>query len=234
MRVDGSSTLAGFVPPPGPAEQLIRSDILQPLSATRHAGDLFNAQAGHDALWTWMPNGPYGTPTDHHAWVAKAQASTDPMFFAILDPATGRARGHAAFLRIDRANGVIEIGHILLTPPLQRGRTASAALMGMIAWAFDVGYRRVEWKCNALNLASRRAALRLGFTHEGRFRNHMIVKDRNRDTAWFAITDADWQILAPAHAAWLDDANFDAGGHQRFSLSDLTAKALPGRGGGLG
>ncbi|WP_207101199.1 GNAT family N-acetyltransferase [Paracoccus shandongensis] len=230
MQVGNHMPLADFVPPPHPAAQPLRSDILQPLSADRHAADLFDAQAGHDALWTYMPYGPFLSRNDHRAWMARAEASTDPFFLAILDPGTGRAAGHAAFLRIDTANGVIEIGHILLTLSLQRTRTASAALMAMIGWAFHNGYRRVEWKCNALNTPSRRAALRLGFTHEGTFRNHMIVKGENRDSAWFSITDADWRALAPAHAAWLDDANFDAAGGQRQSLSGLTAKALPGRG----
>ncbi|MCZ0961519.1 GNAT family N-acetyltransferase [Paracoccus benzoatiresistens] len=224
--------LSDFVPPPSPAAQPIRSDILQPVSADRHAADLFDTQAGHDGLWTWLPYGPFQSRSEHHAWVAQAEASSDPVFLAILDPQTRQAAGHASFLRIDTANGVIEIGHIMLTPSLQRSRTASAALMAMISWAFEHGYRRVEWKCNALNGPSRRAALRLGFTYEGTFRNHMIVKGQNRDTAWFSIIDNDWRALAPAYAAWLDDANFDAGGRQRSSLSDLTCKALPGRGGG--
>lgn len=230
MQADGTrASLADFVPPPSPAAQPIRSDILQPLSADRHAADLFEAQMGHDALWTWMPYGPFLSRSEHRAWMARAEASTDPVFLAILDPRTGRAAGHASFLRIDTANGVIEIGHILLTPSLQRGRIASAALMAMIGWAMDHGYRRVEWKCNAQNAPSRRAALRLGFTYEGTFRNHMIVKGENRDSAWFSITDGDWLALAPAHAAWLDDANFDAEGRQRQSLSGLTDRALPGR-----
>ena len=225
----GPTDLADFTPPPGPADRPIRSAILQPLSADLHAADLFRAQAGHDDLWTFMPYGPFADAAEYRSWAAQAEGSADPVFLAILDPGTGRAAGHASFLRIDRPNGVIEIGHILLTPALQRGRTASAALMAMIAWAFDHGYRRVEWKCNALNAPSRRAALRLGFSYEGTFRNHMIVKGRNRDSAWFSITDADWAVLAPAYAAWLEPANFDAEGRQRASLSDLTAKALPGR-----
>lgn len=235
MQGDGKKAqlVADFVPPPHPAAQPIRSDILQPLSADRHGADLFDAQAGHDALWTWMPYGPFLSRSGHQAWMAQAEASADPVFFAVLDQG-GRAAGHASFLRIDQAHGVVEIGHILLTPSLQRGRTASAALMAMIAWAFDHGYRRVEWKCNALNEPSRRAALRLGFTYEGTFRNHMIVKGRNRDSAWFSITDDDWLALAPAYDAWLDAANFDAAGQQRQSLSDLTDRALPGRVGAHG
>lgn len=214
---------------PAPVARLIGCDLLQPLSADRHADDLFDAQAGHDDLWTWLPYGPFRSRSDHRAWTARAEASTDPLFLAILDPVTGRAAGHAAFLRIDRSHGVIEIGHILLTPTLRRSRTATAALLAMIGWCFDNGYRRVEWKCNALNGPSRRAALRLGFTYEGTFRQHMIVKGRNRDSAWFSITDADWRALEPAHHAWRQDANFDAAGRQRSSLSALTQGALPGR-----
>ncbi|WP_374301639.1 GNAT family N-acetyltransferase [Paracoccus sp. (in: a-proteobacteria)] len=221
--------LAAFVAPPRPSAQPIGNPVLQPLSAARHASDLFRAQAGQGNLWTYMPYGPFADLGEYRTWVEGAEASRDPFYLAILDPETARALGHASFMRIDTANGVIEIGNILLTPALQRGRTASAALMAMIAWAFDHGYRRVEWKCNALNRPSRRAALRLGFTYEGTFRNHMIVKGRNRDTAWFAITDDDWALLAPAHAAWLDPANFDAQGQQRRSLSALTERALPGR-----
>lgn len=225
--------LADFTPPPSPADHPIRSAILHPLSADLHAADLFMAQAGHDDLWTFMPYGPFANARDHRSWVGRAEASGDPVFLAILepglDPGSGRAAGHASFLRIDRPNGVIEIGHILLTPALQRGRTASAALMAMIAWAFQNGYRRVEWKCNALNAPSRRAALRLGFSYEGTFRNHMIVKGKNRDSAWFAITDGDWAALRPAYDAWLDPGNFDDADQQRVSLSDLTARALPGR-----
>ena len=220
---------ADFLPPPRPGNQPIRSAILQPLSAALHAADLFRAQAGHDDLWTYMPYGPFTDPGEHHSWIARAEQSGDPFFLAILDPRTGQAAGHASFLRIDQPNGVIEIGHILLTPLLQRGRAASAGVMAMIAWALDNGYRRVEWKCNARNAPSRRAALRLGFSYEGTFRNHMIVKGRNRDSAWFAITDDDWTHLAPAYGAWLNEANFDAKGRQRASVSDLTGQALPGR-----
>lgn len=227
--MDDIAPLVDFAPPPHPAARPIRSAILEPLSADRHAADLFDAQAGHDGLWTWLPYGPFSDRTPHRDWVAGVAGRDDPFFFAVLDPATGRAAGHASFLRIDTGNGVIEIGHIMLTPAVQRGRIASAALMAMIGWAFDHGYRRVEWKCNALNGPSRRAALRLGFSHEGTFRNHMIVKGRNRDTAWFAITDADWQALAPVYAAWLDDGNFDAAGRQQCALSDLTRRTLPGR-----
>ncbi|MEL7183862.1 MAG: GNAT family protein, partial [Pseudomonadota bacterium] len=141
----------------------------------------------------------------------------DPFYYAIGD-GTGW-RGVAAYLRMDRANGVVEIGCIVLSPALQRTRAATEALHLMIAAAFDGGVRRVEWKCNAENAASRRAALRLGFTYEGTFRQHMVVKGRNRDTAWFALLDRDWPLIAAKHQAWLAPGNFDAQGRQRTALS---------------
>lgn len=202
---------------------------LERLDAARHAADIFRAQSGHDWLWDYMPNGPYSDEKAFSNWMRSVQAADDPCFYAIVDPQTGKAVGEASFMRIDAAMGVIEIGNILLTPALQQRREASAALMTMIQWAFGAGYRRVEWKCNSLNAPSRRAALRLGFSYEGTFRKHMIIKGLNRDTAWFAITDHDWTALSPAYDTWLAADNFDADGRQRQSLSALTNAALPGR-----
>lgn len=176
-----------------------------------------------------MPYGPFADSAAYRDWQAGMAALRDPCFYAIIDPSHDEAVGLAAFLRVDPENRVIEIGHILLAPARQRSRLASAALMAMIGWAFGQGYRRVEWKCNALNAPSRRAALRLGFSFEGVFRQHMIVKGRNRDTAWFAITDRDWRVLSPAYATWLAADNFDENGNQRQRLSALTASGLPGR-----
>ena len=190
------------------------------------AADIYAAQQGSDQLWDYMGSGPFADLDGFETWIASIQDSIDPVSYTIK---TDRAVGMASFLRIDRPMRVIEIGHILLTPALQQKREGSAALMAMIAWAFDAGYRRVEWKCNSLNAPSRRAALRLGFTYEGTFRQHMIIKGRNRDTAWYAITDVDWQKLAPAYDAWLDATNFDAGGRQIQNLSRLTEAAIPGR-----
>ncbi|RJL08498.1 GNAT family N-acetyltransferase [Paracoccus siganidrum] len=224
--------VTGFTIPPAPGLPLIEAPWarLERLDPARHGAALHDAVAGHDQLWDYMGQGPFADAAEFGHWLEDAAAGADPCFYAIV-PADGLggALGHAAFMRIDRPMGVIEIGNILLSPALQRSRTASAALMAMIGWAFGAGYRRVEWKCNALNLASRRAAMRLGFGFEGVFRQHMIVKGRNRDTAWFAITDADWPALSRAWAAWLDAANFDASGRQRQSLSALTAAALPDR-----
>ncbi|MXI55123.1 GNAT family N-acetyltransferase, partial [Escherichia coli] len=139
----------------------------------------------------------------------------------LRDTATGKVGGVASFLRIDRANGVIEIGHIQIAPVLQRTSASSEAIMLMIRWAFDAGYRRVEWKCNDLNAPSMRAADRFGFTFEGTFRNHMIVKGRNRDTAWWAMTDDDWPEVRKVYEAWLALDNFDADGRQRRSMTEL-------------
>lgn len=223
--------LHGFLPPPRPgvgdvAGPWVRLERLDP---ARHAAPLFAATAGAGGLWDYMPYGPFADLAAYRDWTARMAPLPDPCFYAIIDPEAGTALGVASFLRIEPAHGVIEIGHILLSPSLQRGRLASAALMAMIRWAFEAGYRRVEWKCDARNLPSRRAALRLGFSFEGVFRQHMIVKARNRDTAWFSIIGLDWARLGEAHRQWLAAENFDADGRQRDSLSRLTAAALPGR-----
>ena len=220
-----------FTAAPLPGPQVISSEWVQleRLSGDSHADPVFDGQLGQQALWDYMPNGPYDDRAAFRAWVGQAAASADPVFYAIVPTGATQAQGYASLMRIDAANGMIEIGNILLTPALQQTREASAALMALIGWAFEAGYRRVEWKCNALNAPSRRAALRLGFSFEGVFRQHMIVKGLNRDTAWFAIIDRDWPALQQAWNAWLSPANFDADGGQRHSLSALTADALPGR-----
>lgn len=220
-----------FATPPLPGPDVLSDEWvrLERLSAQQHAGAIFDAQLGHDALWDYMPNGPYAQRADFDRWLGQAAVSVDPFFYAILPAGGAQAVGYASLMRIDAANGVIEIGNILMTPALQQRREASAALMLMIRWAFEAGYRRVEWKCNAFNAPSRKAALRLGFSYEGTFRQHMIVKGLNRDTAWFAIIDRDWPALRQAWDKWLAPANFDDDGRQRQSLSDLTADALPGR-----
>jgi RimJ/RimL family protein N-acetyltransferase len=150
----------------------------------------------------------------------------DPFFYALCDRATGRAGGVASYLRISPAAGSIEVGHIALAPVLQRSPAATEAMALMMGWAFSAGYRRYEWKCDALNLASRRAAARLGLSYEGTFRQAAVVKGRNRDTAWFAAIDAEWPRLSAAFNDWLAPANFDGAGRQRLSLSALTAPIL--------
>lgn len=217
--------VVGFTPPPLPGPARIEGGhvLLERLDHRCHAGDLFAANQGQDWVWDYLGYGPFADLAAYRDWQAEMAAKRDPYFYALRDRVSGRVGGLAAFLRIDPANGVIEIGHIEIAPAMQRTPAATEAISLMIGWAFDAGYRRVEWKCDALNAPSRRAALRYGFTFEGIFRQHMIYKGRNRDTAWFAIIDRDWPRLAGAHRAWLAPGNFDAEGRQRQSLSALTA-----------
>lgn len=224
-------TLTGFTPPPAPGSPEIDAvwARLERLDPVRHAEPIFEAVRDADHVWDYLPIGPFPDIDTYRDWQAQVSVASDPCFYAVVDPKKGRATGVASFMRVDRANGVIEIGNIMFSPALQGSRIGSAALMAMIRWAFEVGYRRVEWKCNALNAPSRRAALRFGFRFEGAFRQHMIVKGRNRDTAWFSIIDEEWSVLDAAYRQWLAPGNFDAEGLQRQSLSSLTAQALPGR-----
>lgn len=183
-------------------------------------------------MWDYLPYGPFADAAAHSAWVLGVQGSTDPLFFAITNKsaASSQAAGVASYLRIDPNNGSIEIGHLAFAPRLQRTPAATEALFLMLDHAFALGYRRVEWKCNALNLPSRRAAQRLGFSYEGLFRQAAVVKGRNRDTAWYAMLDAEWPALRAAFVQWLHVDNFDAQGRQRLALSDLTQPLLALRG----
>lgn len=192
---------------------------LEPLSPA-HADTLYQAATAEGAgdRFRWLFETP---PPDRAAfgdWVAQASATTDPLFFAVIDKTTGRAEGRQALMRIDRPHGVIEIGSIMWGPALQRTRMATEALFLFADHVFGLGYRRFEWKCNDLNAPSKRAAMRFGFRHEGVFRQHMVVKGASRDTAWFAMTDQDWQRLRPVYLAWLAPDNFDAAGRQRRAL----------------
>jgi RimJ/RimL family protein N-acetyltransferase len=207
-----------------------RHVTLAPLDPARDAEPLWQGAGGaHNAhLWTYMFHGPFDNPETFAADLEAKAASEDPLFFAILDAASGRALGHASYLRITPEHRVIEVGNILYTPPLQRTIGATEAMYLMARHAFErLGYRRYEWKCNALNEPSRRAALRLGFDFEGVFRQHMIIKGRNRDTAWFAMLDRDWPARKRAFEHWLDPSNFDAHGNQRLSLSALMQSSEP-------
>lgn len=195
---------------------------LEPLNADTHAVALHQAFRGNDTLWDYMAYGPFVSEADYHHWARQREKGEDPRFFVLCDPATGRPGGIAAYLRIMPEAGSIEVGHICIAPHLQRSIAMTEAMFLMMAWAFGAGYRRYEWKCDALNLPSRRAAQRLGFSFEGVFRNHMVVKGRNRDTAWFSVIDSEWPALAEAFSVWLSPANFDGKGRQRERLSDLT------------
>ena len=190
---------------------------------------MFAANRVSDAIWDWLPYGPFDQLEAYRDWIAGVVGREDPVFYAIRDLESGRAAGVGSYLRIAPEAGSIEVGHLNFAPALQRTRAATEAMYLMMAWAYGAGYRRYEWKCNALNLGSRRAAERLGFSYEGVFRQAGVVKGRNRDTAWFASIDAEWPVLKAAFETWLDPANFDTGGVQRQRLSDLTAPVLVAR-----
>jgi len=195
---------------------------LEPLSAAKHGPSLYESFAEsdpHGHVWTYMAYGPWDSFEAFEIWLAERQAARDPWFYAFIDRATGLARGMGAFMRCDAANGVIEIGNIWMSPGLQKTREGTEAIYLMIRHCFDdLGVRRLEWKCDALNEPSRQAALRFGFTYEGIFRQHMIIKGRNRDTAWYAMLDKDWHKVRAAFEAWLKPENFDAHGRQKAKL----------------
>ncbi len=199
---------------------------LEPLDPAAHGDDLWSAYQTDETgrMWTYLPVGPY---TDREAFDAALSAnakSEDPLFFTVIDLATGRAVGFCTYLRIDPANGVIEVGFITFSPLLQRTTGSTEAMYLMMARVFDeLGYRRYEWKCDNLNAPSKAAAERLGFTYEGLFRQAVMYKGRNRDTAWFSILDSEWPAIRTAFQAWLDPANFDAQGRQKRSLSSLVS-----------
>jgi RimJ/RimL family protein N-acetyltransferase len=200
--------------------------LLRPLLAA-DADELYagtHPPHGDPTVWTYMSDGPYADAGELRSALIEAEASEDPLFFAVVGD--GRVLGRASYMRITPAFGVIEIGNIVFAPALQRTTAATEAIYLLARHAFDdLGYRRLEWKCNALNAASRRAADRFGFTFEGVFRNHQIVKGRNRDTAWYAIIDADWPAIRAGFQAWLAAPNFDDDGVQRAGLARLIARA---------
>jgi len=200
---------------------------LEPLAA-HHAAALYAANATDTAgrMWTYLPYGPFANEGDYRKWVDSVAAQDDPLFYAIVDASTNAATGVASFLRIDPEGGCIEVGHIAYSPRLSRTRAATETMYLMMKRAFDLGYRRYEWKCDALNAPSRAAAQRLGFSYEGIFRHARVYKNRNRDTAWFAVVDADWPALDRAFRTWLAPANFDENDRQRLSLSALTRPVL--------
>ena len=214
-----------WVVPPRPALAAMQGDWvrLEPMDAHAHAGELHSAFAGHTALWDYMPYGPFATVDAYHDWTKTSASGPDPVYFVLRDQATGLCGGVASYLNIVPTHGSIEVGNICYAPSVQQASLATEAMFLMMDWAFGAGYRRYEWKCNALNLPSHRAAGRLGFSFEGIFRQHMVVKGRNRDTAWFAITDGDWPALRAAYLTWLAPGNFDAAGRQKLRLSDLTS-----------
>lgn len=216
-----------------PARAILKGEKVQlePMDASKHAEELF--WAGHESeeglrIWDYLAYGPWPDVENYAATLRQQSASFDPIFFAIRSLETGEACGQASFLDINAGNGVIEIGHIWFGPQLQRTRGATEALYLMLRTAMsDLGYRRMQWRCNALNARSRQAANRLGFRFEGIFYNHLIFKGRNRDTAWYSILDDEWPEVDRIIQSWLDPSNFDADGGAKTSLSALMQKRSP-------
>lgn len=215
------------VPPYPPGKQLQgRFARLEPLRAELHAASLHaaNSRDADGRNWTYLPYGPFDRLDAYRSWMESYCVGRDPLFYAIVEQQSGLALGVASYLRITPASGCIELGHIHFSPPMQRTPAASEAVILLMKHAFELGYRRCEWKCDALNAPSRAAAERFGFSFEGIFRQAAVVKGRNRDTAWYAVIDGEWPELAAAFARWLDPNNFDPAGQQRLTLSSLTAQ----------
>lgn len=215
-----------FAPPPcpGPITLRGRTVTVSPLTSA-DAPALFAAFQGADDTWDYMPVGPFRAEGDLAGWISTVETSDDPRFFCFTP--TGEApAGIGSFLRIKPSSGSIEVGFLAFAPRFRQGVAATEAMYLMMKWSFEAGYRRYEWKCDALNMPSRRAAQRLGFSYEGIFRQATVVKGRNRDTAWFAAIDSEWPDLQHAFRTWLSPGNFDLAGGQKTSLSDLTRPVL--------
>lgn len=219
-----------WTPPSLPARQVMdgRHCRLEPLDVASHAKSLFTAnqldEQGRN--WTYLPYGPFSSFEDLCQWMEESCLGDDPLFFAIRDRRTEDVVGLASYLRITPQSGSIEVGHLQFSRKLQRTVAATEAMYLMMRRAFELGYRRYEWKCHSLNAPSRAAAQRLGLSFEGVFRKHTIVKGRNRDTAWYAAIDEEWPALQQGFEMWLAAENFDESGQQKTRLSELTAPIL--------
>lgn len=225
--------LPGWRPPARPSPVVLQGRYcsVEPLDTARHARELFeaNSKDREQRMWTYLYSGPFASFDEYELWLAGRVTGTDPLFRAFVDRASGHATGLGAFMRIDPSAGSIEVGHIAMSPDLQRTPAATEAMYLMMRHAFELGYRRYEWKCDSLNANSRRAAERLGFTFEGVFRQATVYKDRSRDTAWYSVIDSEWPVLREAFERWLDRGNFDATGRQRARLEDIRAALRPQR-----
>jgi RimJ/RimL family protein N-acetyltransferase len=199
---------------------------LEPIDASKHGEELFEAVSVSDAAerFRWLFEYPPENRGEFQSWLDRVQASEDPLFFAVVDKSSGKAAGRQALMRIDTAQGVIEIGSIYWGALVSRRPAATEALYLFAEYVFDeLGYRRFEWKCHNMNEPSKRAAVRFGFKFEGVFRQHMVFKGGNRDTAWFSIIDREWPALRSAYRAWLDPGNFDGAGRQKRRLEEFRA-----------
>ncbi|HXD85314.1 MAG TPA: GNAT family protein [Urbifossiella sp.] len=218
--------IADWVRPPVPTRDAMERRFcnLEPLNPEVHGQSLFDCNqldtAGRN--WTYLPYGPFAAFEDYGKWLREYTQKDDPLFFAIVAKGSGRAVGVASYLRIDPGHGSIEVGGLNFSPLLQNTPAATEAMYLMMERAFRLGYRRYEWKCNALNAESRRAAQRFGFSFEGVFRQAAVYKGRNRDTAWYSVINREWPALHEAFLTWLDPSNFDATGRQLIALSSLT------------
>jgi RimJ/RimL family protein N-acetyltransferase len=217
--------LTDWSPRPRPTRVALAGSFcrLEPLDPLRHGSELFDASMapGAETRFRYLSDSPQDR-AGFDGWLARAEASEDPLFYGVIDASSGRCEGRQSFMRITPEHGVLEVGHILWGPAVARTRVATEALFLFARHAFDeLGYRRLEWKCDARNDPSMRAARRFGFTYEGTFRQHMVVNGRNRDTAWFAILDADWPPLRRAFERWLSPDNFDQLGRQKVRLADF-------------
>ena len=219
-----------FTTPPHPKGINLEGERVRlvPLEADLHAADLYAANAldAEGANWTWLPYGPFEKIEGYADWIRGFAGGDDPVFFAIMLKADEKAVGVASYLRIKPNDGSIEVGHINYSPLLQRTAAGTEAMFLMMKWAFEAGYRRYEWKCNALNRRSRKAAQRLGFSYEGVFRQATISKGHNRDTAWFACIDKEWGRLKSCFEEYLSKENFDTDDKPKVSLSSLTGSIL--------
>jgi len=225
------SELINWSPPQLPPRMPItgRYVTLEPLSRA-HLPGLFAAYAedAEGAMWRYLPLAPFADQEAYGVWLDAARLSFDPLHFAVRME-DGRLGGSLSLMRISPSAGSIETGYLTFAPRLQRTREATEAVYRLMEWSFNAGYRRFEWKCDAANLPSRRAAQRFGFSYEGVFRQAAVLKGRNRDTAWFAAIDAEWPDLKAAYETWLDPGNFDGAGVQRQSLAGMTAAILASR-----
>ena len=219
--------LPDWRPPPRPQQRRLegRFCTVEPIDVDRHARDLYAANSldREGRMWTYLFSGPYASFDEYAGWLAERAPSRDPLFQAFVSNESGRAVGLGSFMRIEPAAGSIEVGHIAMSPLLQRSPAATEAMYLMMRHAFELGYRRYEWKCDSLNEKSRRAAERLGFTYEGLFRQAIVYKGRSRDTAWYSIIDREWPRVREAFEHWLDPGNFDADGRQRRGLAEIRA-----------
>lgn len=219
--------LLNWKAPPFPPAKVLEGNWcrLEPLDAGRHLDDIWAANAGHDQVWDWLPALPPKDKESYRALLVSTVEKAGIVPLAVIDKADGKAKGHLWIMEIRPEQGVFEVGWITYSPSLQKTRTATEAIYLVGDYGFSLGYRRYEWKCNDLNEPSKRAALRFGFQYEGLFRQHMVVKGRNRDTAWFSILDSEWPACAKAFQAWLSPENFDAAGQQKISLAALGEQA---------